>query len=65
MSQSKRHKPRTGTGDKARGKKPSETGILQMQAKHSPNASFRPTDSQPKGWGIAKVVGLFSKKGKS
>lgn len=61
MSQNRSDKPRTGTGDKARGKKPSETGLLQMRQAKSPYRSTASPD-QPKGWGIAKVVNIFRKR---
>lgn len=51
-------KPRTGDGRTAKGKKPTETGILQMR-KDGYTGSL---PSQPKGWGIAKVVSLFTGK---
>lgn len=62
MSQSKRDKPRTGTGDKAKGKKPSEIGALHMQVRY-PSGRYRPGPDQPQGWG-AKVTGIFSRKKK-
>lgn len=52
-------KPRTGTGDAAKGKKPTETGILQMR---SGGYLSSVNDKQPKGWGIAKVVDIFTRK---
>ena len=63
MSQGKRDKPRTGDGNKARGKKPTETGIMQMRHARGPIHSV-PARDQPKGWGIAKVIDLFRKNGK-
>lgn len=57
--------PRTGNGVKAKGKKPTETGILQMRS-GSQGASqvdgYGLRRKQPKGWGIARVVDIFTKK---
>lgn len=59
MSGSKRDKPRTGTGDKARGKKPSEVGLLRQQ---TPEWGGRATPTQPPGWGIAKVISILRRR---
>jgi hypothetical protein len=55
----KKGKPRTGDGYTAKGRKPSETGLLRMQ---TPEWGGRATSSQPKGWGIARVVSIFKNR---
>jgi hypothetical protein len=50
-------KPRAGDGHKAKGKKPTETGIMQMR---SGDGSLRRT--QPRGWGIARVIDIVTRK---
>jgi hypothetical protein len=47
--------PRTGDGKQAKGKKPSETGTLQMRSSDLPSGIQR---RQPKGWGIARVIDI-------
>lgn len=54
-------KPRTGDGNKAKGKKPTETGIMQMRSAKTASGSMY-QHTQPKGWGIAKVVSIFKKR---
>lgn len=55
--------PRTGDGYKAKGKKPTETGIMQMRTVYDRDGA---ADSQglrrvqPRGWGIARVVDIFT-----
>lgn len=57
----KRGNPRTGTGDRAKGKKPTEIGIMQMRSSDTQSGSLY-RHGQPKGWGIARVVDIFTKK---
>lgn len=57
--------PRTGNGRAAKGKKPTETGIMQMRSTPdgmNPDGGLR--RKQPKGWGIARVVDIFTGKPK-
>lgn len=54
-------KPRTGDGTKAKGKKPTETGIMQMRSAKTESGSMH-MHTQPKGWGIAKVINIFTGK---
>lgn len=57
--------PRTGDRFGAKGKMPTEIGILQMRS-GSRGASqvdgYGLRRKQPKGWGIARVVNIFTKK---
>ena len=61
MSQKRSDKPRTGDGYKAKGVKPDKTGIMQVRHARGPVHSV-PARDQPKGWGIAKVIDLFTRK---
>lgn len=54
-------RPRTGDGHKAKGKKPTETGVMQIRNPKTASGSMH-NYTQPKGWGVAKVVDIFSKK---
>jgi hypothetical protein len=54
-------KPRTGDGYKAKGKKPTETGIMQIRSADSASGSLW-RHGQPKGWGVARVVDIFTRK---
>lgn len=53
--------PRTGDGFKAKGKKPTETGIMRMMSVYG-EGDVGVRRKQPKGWGIARVVDIFTKK---
>lgn len=61
--------PRTGDGVKAKGKKPSEIGTLQMRSTYAGYKSGVHASGvrreQPKGWGIARVVDIFTRKERS
>lgn len=56
-------KPRTGNGHTASGKKPPEVGIMQMRSADTASGSMY-KHTQPRGWGIAKVVDIFTGKPK-
>lgn len=55
--------PRTGTGDKARGRKP-QANECRIENKYGQDAhpDNRYRGSQPKGWGIAKVIDIITGK---
>lgn len=57
----KKGKPRTGDGYKAKGKKPSDIGHLQMRETRRGIYDV-PARSQPRGWGIARVFDIFTGK---
>lgn len=56
--------PRTGDGFTAKGKKPTETGTMQMRSASRDGGADSQglRRKQPKGWGIARVVDIFTKK---
>lgn len=53
-------KPRTGTGDAARGRKPQANECRMVGT--PPEGGIRA--KQPKGWGIAKVIDIVTGKEK-
>lgn len=58
MSSDKNDRPRTGNGRDS-GVKPGTVGILQMRTR---GTLSQPTRQQPPGWGVAKVVSIFSRR---
>lgn len=53
--------PRTGDGRVAKGKKPTETGVMRMMSVHAEgDVSIR--REQPKGWGVARVIDILTGK---